>query len=45
METNINTEEGVPAQVLSSSADLGTKIRGLSQKTPHVASKRLINKT
>ncbi|GBM34125.1 hypothetical protein AVEN_155131-1, partial [Araneus ventricosus] len=32
--------EGVPAQVSSSSSDLGSKLRGPSLNSPRVASKR-----
>ncbi|GBL92177.1 hypothetical protein AVEN_91518-1 [Araneus ventricosus] len=37
--------EGVPAQVSSSSSDRGSKLRGSSQNSPHVASKRDVNIT
>ncbi|GBO39257.1 hypothetical protein AVEN_105909-1 [Araneus ventricosus] len=37
--------EGVPAQVSFSSSDRGSKLRGLSQNSPRVASKRGITKT
>ncbi|GBL77177.1 hypothetical protein AVEN_12800-1 [Araneus ventricosus] len=37
--------EGVPAQVSSSSSDLGSKLRGQSLNSPSVASKRDINIT
>ncbi|GBN21589.1 hypothetical protein AVEN_112388-1 [Araneus ventricosus] len=37
--------EGVPAQVLSSSSDRGSKLRGPSQISPRVASKRDVNIT
>ncbi|GBM28655.1 hypothetical protein AVEN_629-1 [Araneus ventricosus] len=37
--------EGVPAQVSSSSSDRGSKLRGPSQNSPRVASKRDINIT
>ncbi|GBL90991.1 hypothetical protein AVEN_184387-1 [Araneus ventricosus] len=35
--------EGVPAQVSSSSSDLGSKLRGPSQNSHRVASKRDVN--
>ncbi|GBM02193.1 hypothetical protein AVEN_190610-1 [Araneus ventricosus] len=35
--------EGVPAQVSSSSSDRGSKLRGPSQNSPRVASKRDVN--
>ncbi|GBO29151.1 hypothetical protein AVEN_169859-1 [Araneus ventricosus] len=35
--------EGVPAQVSSSSSDRGLKLRGPSQNSPRVASKRDVN--
>ncbi|GBM06296.1 hypothetical protein AVEN_208981-1 [Araneus ventricosus] len=38
-------EEGVPAQVSSSSSDRGSKLRGPSQNSPRVASKRDVNIT
>ncbi|GBN56255.1 hypothetical protein AVEN_213548-1 [Araneus ventricosus] len=38
-------EEVVPAQVSSSSSDRGSKLRGPSQNSPRVASKRDVNKT
>ncbi|GBM85643.1 hypothetical protein AVEN_33358-1 [Araneus ventricosus] len=37
--------EGVPAQVSSSSSDCGSKLRGPSQNSPRVASKRDVNIT
>ncbi|GBL87373.1 hypothetical protein AVEN_118326-1 [Araneus ventricosus] len=37
--------EGVPAQVSSSSSDRGSKLRGPSQNSPRVASKRDVNET
>ncbi|GBM65392.1 hypothetical protein AVEN_232322-1 [Araneus ventricosus] len=37
--------EGMPVQMSSSSADLGSKLRGSSQNSPRVASKRDINIT
>ncbi|GBN00202.1 hypothetical protein AVEN_99275-1 [Araneus ventricosus] len=37
--------EGVPARVSSSSFDRGSKLRGSSQNSPHVASKRDVNIT
>ncbi|GBN40174.1 hypothetical protein AVEN_159704-1 [Araneus ventricosus] len=37
--------EGVSAQVSSSSSDRGSKLRGLSQNSPRVASKRDVNIT
>ncbi|GBO11827.1 hypothetical protein AVEN_224339-1 [Araneus ventricosus] len=37
--------EGVPAQVSSSSSDRGSKLRGPSQNSPRVASKRDVNIT
>ncbi|GBM92684.1 hypothetical protein AVEN_97273-1, partial [Araneus ventricosus] len=36
--------EGVPAQVPSSSPDRGSKLRGPSQNSPRVASKRAVSK-
>ncbi|GBM95152.1 hypothetical protein AVEN_17585-1 [Araneus ventricosus] len=38
-------ERGVPAQVLSSSSDRGTKLRGPPQNSPRVASRRDANIT
>ncbi|GBM30663.1 hypothetical protein AVEN_203326-1 [Araneus ventricosus] len=38
-------EEGVPVQMSSSSSDCGSKLRGPSQNSPRVASKRNINIT
>ncbi|GBM76070.1 hypothetical protein AVEN_167490-1 [Araneus ventricosus] len=40
-----NLERGVPAQVSSSSSDRGSKLRGPSQNSPRVASKRDVNIT
>ncbi|GBN99745.1 hypothetical protein AVEN_45548-1 [Araneus ventricosus] len=40
-----NFGEGVPAQVSSSSSDRGSKLRGSSQNSPRVASKRHVNIT
>ncbi|GBL85800.1 hypothetical protein AVEN_63142-1 [Araneus ventricosus] len=37
--------DGVPAQVSSSSSDRGSKLRGQSQNSPRVASKRDVNIT
>ncbi|GBM84883.1 hypothetical protein AVEN_49930-1 [Araneus ventricosus] len=37
--------ERVPAQALSSSSDRGSKLRGPSQNSPRVVSKRVINIT
>ncbi|GBN51751.1 hypothetical protein AVEN_55025-1 [Araneus ventricosus] len=37
--------EGVPAQVSSLSSDCGSKLRGPSLNSPHVASKRDVNLT
>ncbi|GBN23231.1 hypothetical protein AVEN_97255-1 [Araneus ventricosus] len=45
LHANGNSERRVAAQVSSSSSDRGSKLRGSSQNSPHIASKRDINIT